>query len=56
MTAKENTQFAKNLGLWIFWIVCGLIWIKTGSVVFMILPIMYTTRRNKKIQEINKNH
>lgn len=49
MTENRNNQFTKNLGLWIFWIVSGLIWIKTGSVIFMILPIIYTTRRNKEI-------
>jgi len=51
MTAKENTQFVKNLGIWIFWIVSGLIWIKTGSVVFMILPIIYTHQQNKNFSK-----
>ena len=58
MTEITNIQLVKKLGFWIPWtlwmIVSGLIWIKTGtvafsSVIFMILPIIYTTLRNKEI-------
>ena len=48
MTENSNNQIIKVLGSLALWIVCGLIWIKTGSVAFMILPIIYpaiTARR-----------
>jgi len=48
MNEKTNNQFVKVFGLLAVWIVFGLMWIKTGSVAFMILPIIYpaiTARR-----------
>ena len=51
MNEKTINQSVKKLGIWIFWIVSGLIWIKTGSVVFMILPIIYTTQQNKNFSK-----
>jgi 4-amino-4-deoxy-L-arabinose transferase-like glycosyltransferase len=53
MNKKMNNQTFNKFGLWALWIVSGLIWITEGSVVFMILPLWYTTRRNKQIQGIN---
>ena len=57
MTENTNNQIIKVLGSLALWIVCGLILITSGSIVFMIIPIIFpaiTARRNQIIKEMNK--
>ena len=57
MTENTNNQIIKVLGSLALWIVCGLILITSGSIAFMIIPIIYpaiTARRNQIIKEMNK--
>lgn len=46
---NSNTLPINKLGIWIFWIISGAIFISTGSAVFLILPILFTTLQNKKM-------
>jgi hypothetical protein len=54
MTSKINTFSSNKLGIWIFWIISGVVFISTGSAVFLILPLLFTTQQNKKIREMDK--
>jgi hypothetical protein len=55
MSVKTHNQLSKHLGLVIFWIISGLIWITTDTVAFMILPIIYTSQHMIRIREMDKS-